>query len=43
MSQINNLLNDASNSYNENLAKTRSLVGKWNKTGLLEGINQEYD
>ena len=43
MSNISNLLNDASNSYNENLAKTRSLVGKWNKTGLLEGINQEYD
>ena len=43
MSQINNLLNDASNSYDANLAKTRGLVGKWNKTGLLEGINHEYD
>ena len=43
MSNINNLLNDAGNSYRRQLDETRGLVGKWDKTGLLEGIANEYD
>ena len=40
---ISNLLNSAGDAYNNQLAQTRGLVSKWNKTGLLEGIDQEYD
>ena len=43
MSNINNLLSDAGNSYRRQLDETRGLVGKWDKTGLLEGIANEYD
>ena len=40
---VSGLIQDAGNSYNKQLEKTRALVGKWNKTGLLEGIDHEYD
>ena len=40
---VSNLLESADNAYQSQLAQTRGLVSKWNKTGLLEGINQEYD
>ncbi len=40
---ISNLLNSAGDAYNNQLAQTRGLVSKWNKTGLLEGIDAEYD
>ena len=43
MANISNLLNDAGNAYDSRLNETRGLVKKWNKTGLLEGIDQEYD
>jgi len=43
MSNISNLLDGAGNAHKEQLAQTRGLVSKWEKTGLLEGINQEYD
>ena len=42
-STLNNLLTDAGNSYQRQLDETRNLVHKWNRTGLLEGIDQEYD
>ena len=43
MENISNLLNDAGNAYESRLNETRGLVSKWEKTGLLEGIGQEYD
>ena len=43
MANISNLLNDAGNAYDSRLKETRGLVSKWEKTGLLEGIGQEYD
>ena len=43
MANISNLLNDAGNAYESRLNETRGLVSKWEKTGLLEGIGQEYD
>ena len=42
-STLNNLLTDAGNSYQRQLDTTRNLVYKWDRTGLLEGIDQEYD
>jgi len=40
---ISNLLDSADNAHANQLAQTRGLVSKWEKTGLLEGINQEYE
>tara|TARA_R110002073_G_scaffold98761_1_gene226333 strand:- start:24448 stop:26109 length:1662 start_codon:yes stop_codon:yes gene_type:complete len=40
---ISNLLDSAGAKHSDQLAQTRGLVSKWEKTGLLEGIGQEYD
>ena len=40
---MSNLLDGASNAHQKQLEQTRGLVSKWEKTGLLEGINQEYE
>jgi hypothetical protein len=40
---ISNLLDSAGNAHANQLAQTRGLVSKWEKTGLLEGIGAEYD
>ena len=40
---VSGLIQDAGNTYNKQLDKTRALVGKWDKTGLLEGIDHDYD
>jgi len=40
---VNGLIQDAGNTYSKQLDKTRALVGKWDKTGLLEGIDHDYD
>jgi hypothetical protein len=40
---ISNLLDSAGAKHSNQLAQTRGLVSKWEKTGLLEGIGQEYD
>ena len=40
---ISNLLDGSSNAHANQLAQTKGLVSKWEKTGLLEGINQEYE
>jgi hypothetical protein len=40
---VSGLIQDAGNTYNKQLEKTRALVGKWDKTGLLEGIDHDYD
>ncbi len=41
--QISNLLNEAQSTFRAQRNETRALVNKWNKTGLLEGIDKEYD
>jgi len=40
---ISNLLDNAGAAHATQLQQTRGLVGKWEKTGLLEGIGTEYD
>ena len=41
--QISNLLEHSGAQWRQQRAETKALVNKWNKTGLLEGIDQEYD
>jgi len=43
MSQINDLLQDSQAKFKAQRNETKGLVTKWEKTGLLEGINAEYD
>ena len=43
MSEISNLLNDAQSTYRQQLNETKKYVSKWEKTGLLEGIDQDYE
>ena len=43
MSNINNLLNDAQSTYRQQLAETKAYVSKWEKTGLLEGLDHDYE
>jgi len=43
MTKISNLLQDAGASYKNQINETKGLVNKWEKTGLLEGMDQEYD
>jgi len=43
MSQINNLLQDSQATFKAQRNETKGLVTKWENTGLLEGINTEYD
>ena len=41
--QISNLLQESNNTFREQRNETKALVSKWNSTGLLEGIDAEYD
>jgi hypothetical protein len=41
--QINDLLQDSQAQFRAQRSETKNLVTKWEKTGLLEGISQEYD
>ena len=43
MNQINDLLNDAQSTYKQQLNETKAYVSKWEKTGLLEGIDKDYE
>jgi len=43
MSEISNLLNDAQSTYRTQLNETKKYVSKWEKTGLLEGIDHDYE
>lgn len=43
ISGIKSLLSEAKLANNKLLEQTRGLVGKWSKTGLLEGITNEYE
>ena len=41
--EISNLLNDAQSTYRQQLNETKKYVTKWEKTGLLEGIEKDYE
>tara|TARA_R110002051_G_scaffold300131_1_gene367436 strand:+ start:352 stop:1977 length:1626 start_codon:yes stop_codon:yes gene_type:complete len=41
--QINDLLQDSQAQFNAQRNETRALVTKWEKTGLLEGVTEEYN
>lgn len=43
MSEISKLLKDSQNPQQRLMAETRGLVSKWEKTGLLEGINTDTE
>ena len=43
MSNISELLNDAQSTYRQQLNETKQYVSKWEKTGLLEGVDTDYD
>jgi hypothetical protein len=43
MSEISKLLNDAQSTYRTQLNETKKYVSKWEKTGLLEGIDHDYE
>jgi hypothetical protein len=43
MSNISELLNDAQSTYRQQLAETKQYVSKWEKTGLLEGVDSDYE
>jgi hypothetical protein len=43
MSEISKLLKDSQNPQQRLMAETRSLVSKWEKTGLLEGIDNDTE
>jgi len=43
MSQINDLLNDSQAQFRAQRNETKSLVTKWEATGLLEGIDTDYN
>ena len=43
MSQLNSLLESAGGSWKNLQSDAARLAGKWEKTGLLEGINTETE
>ena len=43
MESINNLLTDANAAHKKQLDEGRQLTSKWENTGLLEGIGNEYE
>ena len=40
---VNDLLTDAQSTYRNQLAETKQYVSKWESTGLLEGIDKDYE
>jgi hypothetical protein len=40
---LKSILNDSNSQVRRQVDETKGLVGKWSKTGLLEGIDSEYD
>jgi hypothetical protein len=40
---LQNILSDSNSHIRKQMEETKGLVGKWSKTGLLEGIDAEYD
>lgn len=43
MKALQNILNESTSVIRKQMEDTKGLVNKWSKTGLLEGIKQEYD
>ena len=40
---LQNILGDSNSAVRRQMEETKGLVGKWSKTGLLEGIDSEYE
>ena len=40
---LQNILNESTSVLRKQMEDTKGLVSKWSKTGLLEGIDSEYD
>jgi hypothetical protein len=40
---LNSILNESNSLIRKQMEETKGLVGKWAKTGLLEGLDSEYD
>ena len=40
---LNNILNESTSVIRKQMEETKGLVAKWQKTGLLEGLSNEYD
>jgi len=40
---VGNILANTSNNHKAQLSETRGIVSKWNRTGLLEGMDNEYE
>ena len=40
---LHSILNESTSAVRKQMDETKGLVGKWSKTGLLEGIDTEYD
>lgn len=40
---VGSILANTSNSHKAQLSETRAIVNKWNRTGLLEGLSNEYE
>ena len=40
---LHSILNESTSVLRKQMDETKGLVGKWAKTGLLEGINPEYE
>ena len=40
---LKSILNDSNSQVRRQMDETKGLVGKWSKTGLLEGIDSEYE
>ena len=40
---LNSILNESTTVLRKQMEETKGLVGKWEKTGLLEGLASEYE
>ena len=40
---VGNILANTSNNHKAQLSETKGIVSKWNRTGLLEGLSNEYE
>ena len=40
---LGTILNESNSALRRQIDETKGLVGKWSKTGLLEGIDSEYE
>ena len=43
MESVRNILDNTSNIHRQQLTETKAVVGKWMKTGLLEGLDNDYE